>query len=89
MKLWTVEEIHGVTGFSVRTIYRKIKSGELEARKIGGQYRIINDWVVKWLGCDPLNNPNFSIIVSRTVQTGRKRVTTATETRRETQPKLF
>lgn len=89
MKLWTLEEISGVSGFSVRTLYRRIKGGEIEARKIGGQWRVMHEWLVTWLGCDPAKNPDFSVTVSRTVRTKGKSVTTATQTRREQQPKLF
>lgn len=85
MRLWTVEQISEATGFSTRTIYRAIKLGALEARQIGeaGQYRVMHDWLVKWLGCDPLKNPDINI------KSKRKPARAAPESPRETQSKLF
>ena len=54
MKLWTIREVIKLTGFSERTVARAIKAGKLESRKIGGSRRIHHDWLVAWLGCDPL-----------------------------------
>jgi excisionase family DNA binding protein len=54
MKLWTIKEVIEMTGFSERTVARAIKTGKLESRKIGGSRRIHHDWLVAWLGFDPL-----------------------------------
>ena len=54
MKLWTIKEVTEISGFSERTVRRAVGNGELQSRKIGGARRIHHDWLVAWLGCDPL-----------------------------------
>ena len=55
MKLWTVKEISRLIGVNEITVRRAIKAGRLESRKVGGSRRVRHDWLVAWLGFDPLN----------------------------------
>jgi len=55
MKLWTVKEISRLIGVNEITVRRAMKAGKLESRKIGGSCRIRHDWLVRWLGFDPLS----------------------------------
>jgi excisionase family DNA binding protein len=54
MKLWTIKQVVELTGFSERKVRQAINTGELESRKIGGSRRIRHEWLVAWLGFDPL-----------------------------------
>lgn len=55
MKLWTVKEVSELTKLSEMTVRRAMKAGHLESRKVGGSRRIHHDWLIRWLGFDPLN----------------------------------
>lgn len=50
-KLFTIAEVAGVLKMSKRTIYRMIREKYLPAKKVGGQWRVIEsdfrDWIQK------------------------------------------
>lgn len=82
MKLWTIREIVEVTGLSLSTVKRAIKSGKLESRLVQGtrQRRIMHEWLVAWLnGMDPVNGA--TITIEKTVE--KRDSITRTKTRIE------
>jgi len=89
MKLWTVQEIIAVTGFSESKVRRAMKAGELESRSVGHSKRVLHSWLIKWLQCDPLLDPDIILSVSKCVQTRGKRTTTTTRIHRKSEPTLF
>lgn len=88
MKLWTIQEIVDVTGFSKSKVERAIKSGELESRKIKGSRRVSHEWLVAWLGFEP-SNPDLILTISKTVKKPDRTVTKTTRVERRSQLKLF
>jgi excisionase family DNA binding protein len=44
----TVEEAAQRAGVSVDTVYRAIRRGAVEARKMGAQWRLLPEWVDDW-----------------------------------------
>lgn len=87
MKLWTIKEIVKVTGLSLSTVKRAIKSGDLQSRLVKGtrQRRITHEWLVEWLNkMDPIKGA--VITIEETVK--KKGVVTRTKMRIEQQLRL-
>jgi excisionase family DNA binding protein len=89
MKLWTVEEIVALTGFSISKIKTAIKKEELKTQKIGGSRRVRHSQLVEWLGFDPLNEPTVELSISKTVRTKDRVVTIETKIEKPPQMALF
>lgn len=87
MKLWTIKEICELTGMSYLTVWRAVHSGELESRKVKGSRRILHEWLVRWLGCDPLKGTNINI--EKTVTRTASQVHTKIRIERQDQLPLF
>lgn len=49
-KLFKVKKIAEITGFNPITIYRHIHSGKLIAKKVGGEYRVLESNLWRYLG---------------------------------------
>jgi excisionase family DNA binding protein len=88
MKLWTIQEIVDVTGFSESKVRRAIRAGELQSSKIKRSRRISHEWLVAWLQCDPFNQA-LILSISRTVKTSTKSTTTTTRIEKKNQMSLF
>jgi predicted DNA-binding transcriptional regulator AlpA len=52
-RLWTLAEVIELTGYSLSTIKRAIRAGELHSIK-PRQRRVVHSELVRWLGYDPL-----------------------------------
>lgn len=89
MKLWTIQEIVSVTGFSKSKVQRAISTNELESRKIGGSRRVLHKWLIDWLRLDPTLDPDIIISVSKSVQTRGKRTTMTTRIERRNEQLPF
>jgi hypothetical protein len=87
MRLWTIKEICEITGFSRWKVLRAIKSDELESRKIKGSRRVLHEWLVAWLGFDPMIGT--SITIEKTITKTGSTVHSKTRIERQDQPKLF
>lgn len=49
LKLLTVNETKNILKVSKMTIYRLLKRGKLKAKRVGGSWRIREDWLEKYL----------------------------------------
>jgi excisionase family DNA binding protein len=78
MKLWTLKEIVDLSGFSKSKVQRAISSGELDSKKVGGSRRVKHEWLIKWLGFDPLEGSS-GITIKKTTRKGGQETTTVTE----------
>ena len=45
----TVKSASKYIGISVKTVYRLIKSGDLNPKKVGGQYKFLKSEIDHWL----------------------------------------
>lgn len=52
LTLYTVTELEPVLGVSAQTIKRRIKNGELPARKINGKWRVTRGDLEKYINGD-------------------------------------
>jgi hypothetical protein len=72
MKLWTIKEIMQITGYGERTLHLAMRRGELRSMKmrsampsdrrrdgksVQSRRYVKQDWLVAWLGYDPLAEP--------------------------------
>lgn len=77
MRLWTRKEVSELTGFSLSTIDRAIRTFALASLRVRHSRRIPHNELIKWLGYDILQ-PGDSITVStraeRNVITRRVRI---------------
>lgn len=90
MKLYTIQEIADLTGFSVSKVKNAIyKNGTLKVEHIVGSVRIRHSQLVEWLGFDPLDEPQVEISISKIVKTKDRTVTTTTRIEKPLQPTLF
>lgn len=48
----TVDEVAHVIRLGKRATLGQIRIGEIQARKVGGTYRVSKDWLLKYLGYD-------------------------------------
>lgn len=78
MKLWTIKEIAELSGFSQSKVKRAIASGELQSSKVKGSRRVKHEWLMKWLGFDPLEGA-AGITIKKTTRKGEQETTTVTE----------
>jgi len=67
-KLYTVDEVAAQLKVHPRTIRRKIRSGEISALKVGKQYRIRRDHVLKLSGVENIVGSNEIISVSSVIE---------------------
>jgi excisionase family DNA binding protein len=67
-KLYTVDEVAAQLKVHPRTIRRKIRSGEISALKVGKQYRIHRDHVLKLSGTENIAGPNEIASVSSVIE---------------------
>lgn len=51
-KLLTVTEVAAIARISKMTVYRLIQTGELEAKRVGGSYRILESSLRKAFGME-------------------------------------
>ncbi len=58
-KLLTVRELAEYLGLSEITIYRKVKAGEIPAKKIGGSWRFPKDLIDEWLKKETSKPPSI------------------------------
>jgi len=67
-KLYTVDEVAAQLKVHPRTIRRKISSGEIYASRVGKQYRIRQDQVLKLSGMEDIPGPNEFASVSSVIE---------------------
>jgi excisionase family DNA binding protein len=89
MKLWTIDEIASLTGFSLSKVKTAIKNKHLHTQKIGGSRRVRHSQLVEWLGFDPLDEQAVGLEISKTIKTKDKIVTIKTKIEKPLQPTLF
>ena len=55
LKLYTLQEAAAILKVNIRSIHRYKKDGRLEARKIGGQWRITQEAIERFINGDSAN----------------------------------
>lgn len=53
MKLYTLQEAADILKVNIRSIHRYKKDGRLEAKKIGGQWRITKEAIERFIQGEP------------------------------------